>query len=47
MCFFAQNYGSKTTRLGGLTTIGIPFRNNTRFDEEFQMKKIQFPSSFI
>lgn len=31
MCFFAQNYGSKTNRPGGLTTIGIPYRNNTRW----------------
>jgi hypothetical protein len=30
MCYFTQNYGNKTTRPGGLTTIGIPFRNNTR-----------------
>ena len=31
LCYFAHNYGSKTTRPGGLTTIGIPFRNNTRW----------------
>lgn len=30
MCFFAHNYGNQNIVPGGLTTIGIPLKSNTR-----------------